>query len=89
MQLASVLTDARHSCREVVEWSYAVVIRAMFAALERVAATDAKHGVRLRLENYAAFVEGLSVVSVQATTWSQPCVLAFTMVLVVASHSAM
>ena len=51
------------TCREVVEWSYAVVIRAMFAALERVAATDPKHGIRLRLENYSAFVEGLSAVS--------------------------
>ncbi|KAK9820749.1 hypothetical protein WJX74_010160 [Apatococcus lobatus] len=48
--------------REVVEWSYAVVVRAMFAALERVAATDPKHGIRLRLENYSAFVEGLTTV---------------------------
>ena len=31
---------------------YAVIIRAMFAQLERTAGPDVKHGDRLRLENY-------------------------------------
>ena len=39
-------------CRELVEAGYAVVIRAMFAQLERTAGPDVKHGDRLRLENY-------------------------------------
>ncbi|CAL5219240.1 g1034 [Coccomyxa viridis] len=40
------------SVRDLVNASYAVVIRAMFAQLERMAGPDVKHGDRLRLENY-------------------------------------
>ena len=39
-------------CRDLVNASYAVIIRAMFAQLERMAGPDVKHGDRLRLENY-------------------------------------
>ena len=42
----------RRCCRELVEAGYSVVIRAMFAQLERTAGPDVKHGDRLRLENY-------------------------------------
>ena len=39
--------------RQVLDAAYAVLVRALFAQLERVAGPDAKHGDRLRLENYA------------------------------------
>ncbi len=37
----------------MLDAAYAVLVRALFAQLERVAGPDAKHGDRLRLENYA------------------------------------
>ncbi len=40
--------------------SYALLARAMFQTLERLAATDTKHGDRLRLESYAYFVTAIS-----------------------------
>lgn len=40
--------------------SYALLIRAMFQSIERLASTDAKHGDRLRLESYAFFVVNVS-----------------------------
>ncbi|DBB03251.1 TPA: hypothetical protein ACH3X3_010647 [Trebouxia sp. C0006] len=46
--------------REVVNPSYALLARAMFQTLERLAATDTKHGDRLRLESYAYFVTAIS-----------------------------
>lgn len=39
---------------------YALLARAMFQTLERLAATDVKHGDRLRLESYAYFVTAIS-----------------------------
>ena len=39
---------------------YALLARAMFQTLERLAATDTKHGDRLRLESYAYFVTAIS-----------------------------
>ncbi len=39
---------------------YALLARAMFQTLERLAATDTKHGDRLRLESYAYFVTAVS-----------------------------
>ncbi len=47
-------------CREVVNPGYALLARAMFQTLERLAATDTKHGDRLRLESYAYFVTAIS-----------------------------
>ena len=47
-------------CREVVNPAYALLARAMFQTVERLAATDLKHGDRLRLESYAYFVTALS-----------------------------
>lgn len=38
---------------------YASLVSKMFASLERLAAGDAKHGERLRLENYAFFLESV------------------------------
>ncbi|KAL0020987.1 hypothetical protein WJX77_003610 [Trebouxia sp. C0004] len=46
--------------REVVNPGYALLARAMFQTLERLAATDMKHGDRLRLESYAYFVTAIS-----------------------------
>ena len=46
------LSIACSGCRDLVNASYAVIIRAMFAQLERMAGPDVKHGDRLRLENY-------------------------------------
>lgn len=43
--------------RPEVDAVYATLVGLMFGALERVAASDAKHGDRLRGENYAYFVE--------------------------------
>ena len=43
--------------------SYALLIRAIFQSIERLAATDAKHGDRLRLESYTFFVSNLSEAS--------------------------
>ncbi len=43
------------ACRQVVDATYAVLVRAMFAQLERTAVPDVKHGDRLRLENYTLF----------------------------------
>lgn len=40
-------------CRQVVDATYAVLVRAMFTQLERTAGPDVKHGDRLRLENYS------------------------------------
>ena len=39
--------------RQVVDATYAVLVRAMFTQLERTAGPDVKHGDRLRLENYS------------------------------------
>ncbi|DBA75637.1 TPA: hypothetical protein ACH3X2_009071 [Trebouxia sp. C0005] len=46
--------------REVVNPGYALLARAMFQTLERLAGTDMKHGDRLRLESYAYFVTAIS-----------------------------
>ncbi len=46
--------------REVVNPAYALLVRAMFQTTERLAATDTKHGDRLRLESYAYFVTAIS-----------------------------
>ena len=43
------------SCRDVVNPVYAILIRAILSAIQRIAALDAKHGVRLSLENYKQF----------------------------------
>ena len=40
--------------------AYGLLARAMFQSIERLAATDSKHGDRLRLENYAYFVTAIS-----------------------------
>ena len=37
----------------MLDAAYAVLVRTLFAQLERVAGPDLKHGDRLRLENYA------------------------------------
>lgn len=42
-------------CRDVVNPVYAVLIRAILSAIHRISALDAKHGVRLSLENYKQF----------------------------------
>ena len=44
----------------MVKPSYALLIRAMFQSIERLASTDAKHGDRLRLESYSFFVSNVS-----------------------------
>lgn len=46
-------------CREIVTPAYGLLARAIFQAIERFAATDSKHGDRLRLENYAYFVTAI------------------------------
>ena len=51
-------TVSRH--REMVNPCYALLARAMFQTVERLAATDVKHGDRLRLESYAYFVGAMS-----------------------------
>ncbi|EIE25400.1 hypothetical protein COCSUDRAFT_46702 [Coccomyxa subellipsoidea C-169] len=45
--------DELTSVRQVVDATYAVLVRAMFTQLERTAGPDVKHGDRLRLENYS------------------------------------
>lgn len=45
--------------REVADAAYARLVAAMCAQLERTAAADAKHGERLRLENYAFLADAL------------------------------
>ena len=59
--------DTKGSCatryREVVNPGYALLARAMFQTVERLAATDSKHGDRLRLESYAYFVSALTDIS--------------------------
>ena len=47
-------------CREVVTPAYGLLARAIFQSIERLAATDSKHGDRLRLESYAYFVTVIS-----------------------------
>ena len=49
-----------HVERDLVRPSYALLVRAMFQSIERLASTDAKHGDRLRLESYAFFVSNVS-----------------------------
>lgn len=48
-------------CRELVDSGYASWLRAMAAAVEALGASDAKHGVRVRLENFAFWQLGLQV----------------------------
>ncbi|GLI69334.1 hypothetical protein VaNZ11_013920, partial [Volvox africanus] len=45
--------------RPEVDAIYARLVGLMFSSLERIAAADAKHGDRLRAENYAYFVEAV------------------------------
>ena len=52
-------------CREAVTPAYFKLVQAMFATLERVAASDPKHGDRLRLESYAYFVRALDPLASQ------------------------
>ena len=52
-ELASVLG------REVVDGAYAVLMRECMCTIERVAHPDAKHGPRLRMENYAFLADAL------------------------------
>lgn len=47
--------------RELVDGGYEAWVRAVMAAVEAAGATDAKHGTRLRLENYAFLQLGLQV----------------------------
>ena len=47
-------------CREVVNPAYALLGRAMFQTVERLAATNTKHGDRLRLESYTYFASAIS-----------------------------
>ena len=67
-------------CREAVTPAYFKLVQAMFATLERVAASDAKHGDRLRLESYAYFVRALDQLASQASpsVWflRAPCLVA-------------
>lgn len=77
--------DLRYACcctavpqvRPEADAVYATLVALMFAALERVAASDAKHGDRLRGENYAYFVEvRVYVYSCWcASNWTCPCVM--------------
>ncbi|KAG2486737.1 hypothetical protein HYH03_014663 [Edaphochlamys debaryana] len=55
----AVQTAAAWQVRPEVDAVYASLVGLMFASLERVAAADAKHGDRLRAENYAYFVEAV------------------------------
>ena len=48
-----------HQSRDLADPLYAILTRAMFASLERISATDTKHGERLRLENYIFFQTAL------------------------------
>ncbi len=50
-------------CRQVVDATYAVLVRAMFTQLERTAVPDVKHGDRLRLENYTLFETELKLLA--------------------------
>ena len=54
-------------CRELVDGGYEVWVRAIMAAVEAAGAVDAKHGTRLRLENYAFLQLGLQV---RAELWN-------------------
>jgi hypothetical protein len=38
---------------------YAILTRAIFGAIDRIAASDPKHGIRLSLENYIHFESAL------------------------------
>lgn len=51
-EIAEFLSISHAVRRDLVDAGYAVIIRAMFAQLERTAGPDVKHGDRLRLENY-------------------------------------
>ncbi|KAK9813236.1 hypothetical protein WJX72_011232 [[Myrmecia] bisecta] len=51
------------SVRDAVDPAHAVVVRAIFAGIERVAGADLKHGDRLRLENYAYFEDSMRQVA--------------------------
>lgn len=42
-------------CRDLTDPVYAILTRAIFSSIERIAATDSKHGDRLRLENYVMY----------------------------------
>ena len=54
--------------RQVADAAYAVVVRAAFAQLERIAGPDAKHGQRLRLENYALLASELAPLAARVTS---------------------
>ena len=47
--------------------AYFKLVQAMLATLERVAASDPKHGDRLRLESYAYFVQALDQLASQVS----------------------
>ncbi|GMH40758.1 hypothetical protein BSKO_08662 [Bryopsis sp. KO-2023] len=55
-ELASSV-DRGGPVRKEVDLAYMRIVGSMFATLERIAATNPKHGDRLRLENYAYFEE--------------------------------
>ncbi|PRW58682.1 exocyst complex component SEC3A [Chlorella sorokiniana] len=53
--------------RELVDGGYEAWVRAIMAAVETAGATDAKHGTRLRLENYAFLQLGLQALPLDST----------------------
>ncbi len=55
------------ACRQVVDATYAVLVRAMFTQLERTAGPDVKHGDRLRLENYSLLENELKPLASRVT----------------------
>lgn len=55
------LAPAPPPCRELVDGGYESWLSAMGAAVETLGASDAKHGARLRLENYAFLQLALQV----------------------------
>lgn len=50
-------SDRGGPVRKEVDLAYMRIVASMFSTVERIAATDVKHGDRLRLENYSYFEE--------------------------------
>ncbi len=66
--------------------SYAVVIRAMFAQLERMAGPDVKHGDRLRLENYTLLETELPALANKVHPRHTPCTYAYVYLVLMHHH---
>lgn len=58
---ASIRLTILNALRQLVDVAYAVMMQHVFDHVEHLASIDAKHGTRLRMENYLALEQGLQV----------------------------